>query len=225
MDATVVVTGATGGVGSAVVRAFADDGALVVASARDSGALDELVADVDGEVVGVRADARDEFDAEWLMERAARAGGPIDVVIPCAAVFHGTPGETPLAAESYSAFDDTLRTNARGVFAAVREAVPHLAPDARVLVPTGSVAREDGAGYGAYAVSKATAEALARGFAADLPQAVACVDPGVIATDLTGGRGGDPRQAAALFRWAAGLDAGDLDGATLTRADWRAARA
>lgn len=222
MADTVVVTGATGRIGSAVVAAFAEEGAVVVAGDRDADAVADL-ADRDG-VVGVRADARDEFDVERLMETAAREGGDLEVVVPCESVYHGEAGGTPLDEESYSAFDDTMRTNARGVFAAVAEALPHLAPDGRVVVPTASVARESPGGYGAYAVSKAAAEAVARGFAADVDQAVGLVDAGpVVAADAEGES--DPAEAAAMIRWAAGLDADALDGRMLTRDDWRAATA
>ena len=210
---TAVVTGASRGIGAAVARRFAAAGARVVACARERDALDEVVANVEqasdvaqagGEIEGLRADVRDEFDVERLMETAARGSeGGIDVVVACAGVYHGTSGETPLSREPYSAFDDTLRTNARGVFATIREALPHLAADARVLVPSGGVAREPKPGYGSYAVSKAAAEAVALGFAADIDHAVGVVDPGQVATDLTGGEGRDPADAAELFEWAA----------------------
>lgn len=233
-EKTVVVTGASRGIGRALVTAFAEDGAAVVAGVRNGGddrarrgknetTASEEFDGVDG-VELVNADARDEYDAERLMERAARRGGEIDLLIPCAAVFHGTPGETPLPDESYSAFDDEYRTNARGVFAAIREAVPHLAVDGRVLVPSGEVAREPSAGYGGYAVSKAAAEAVARGFAADIEQPVGVVDPGVVATDLTDGNGRDPTDVTGLFRWAA-TDAApdDVNGQVLDLQAWKRA--
>ncbi|RLM48850.1 SDR family NAD(P)-dependent oxidoreductase, partial [Halobellus sp. Atlit-31R] len=147
------------------------------------------VEDVGGVAEGLRADVRDELDMERLMETAARIGGDIDVLVANAGINHGTPGEMPLDEESYAAFDDTLRTNVRGVFAAVKEARPHMAADARILVPSGSVARDAEPGMGAYAVSKAAAEALVRQFAADCDQSVCVVDPGLVATDLSGGQG------------------------------------
>jgi len=204
---TAVVTGASRGIGAAVARRFADEGARVVVCAREREPLDELVADIEaagGDAEALRADVRDEYDVERLMETASRwSDGAIDVVVACAGVYHGTPGETPLDRESYAAFDDTLRTNARGVFTAIREALPHLAEDARVLVPSGGVAREASPGFGAYAVSKAGAEAVARGFAAELDRTVGVVDPGQVATGLTGGTGRDPADAAGLIHWAA----------------------
>ncbi|QKY20901.1 SDR family NAD(P)-dependent oxidoreductase [Halolamina sp. CBA1230] len=216
---TVVVTGAGGAIGGALVEAFADEGATVFAGVHEEGGR---FADAD-RVETMRVDARDEFDVEYLMEDAARTG-EIDLVVPCAAVFHGDPGEQRLADEGYAAFDDEYRTNARGVFVAVKEALPHLADDARVLVPSGSVAQEAKPGYGGYAVSKAAAEAVARQFAAEIEPAVGVVDPGGVASDLTGGQGRDPADVVGLFRWAAtSVDAEDLDGERLGLSDWKQA--
>jgi len=227
--ATAVVTGASRGLGAAIARAFADAGAHVVVCARDADPLAEMtdaIREAGGSVTDVRADVRDEFDVERLLEQAAREGESdgIDVVVANAGVYHGPPGKTPLSEESYAAFDDQLRTNGRGVFTTIREAIPHLADDARVLVPSGVVARDAKPGYGAYAVSKATAEAVARGFAADIDQIVGIVEPGQVATALTGGQGRDPEDVAEMFRWAATeAPAEDLDGEVLDLQTWKKA--
>jgi NAD(P)-dependent dehydrogenase (short-subunit alcohol dehydrogenase family) len=159
------------------------------------------------------------------METASRRGeAGIDLVVACAGVYHGTPGETPADAESYAAFDDHVRTNGRGVFATVREAIPHLTDDARVIVPTGKVASDPQPGIGTYAVSKATAEAVVRQFAADTSVTVGCVDPGQVATDLAGPRGRDPAEVADLFLWAAtDADPEELDGGVLGLREWKQA--
>jgi len=224
---TVVVTGGTRGIGRATVEAFADAGAHVVTCARDADALGDLAAAVresGGTITTQRADVRDEFDAERLLETAAREGGAVDAVVANAGVYHGDAGETPVDRESYAAFDDTMRTNARGVFATFREARPHLADDARLLALSGGVARQARPGFGAYAVSKAAAEAVVRQFAADTDWPAAVVDPGAVATELTGGRGTDPERAADLVRWAArDADPDRLDGGVLDRRAMREA--
>jgi NAD(P)-dependent dehydrogenase (short-subunit alcohol dehydrogenase family) len=229
MDETVVITGASRGLGAAVARAYAAEGAHLVLCARDTGALDHVVADcikTGGTVETVRADVRDEFDVERFCELAAKESDVgIDVLVANAGVYHGNVGQTRLADESYSAFDDHLRTNVRGVYATVREAVPHLAPEARVLVPSGQIARDAKAGLGSYAVSKAGAEALVRQFAAELEQAVAVVDPGQVSTDLTdNGPGRAPEDVAAMFVWAGTeADTGGLDGEVLDLQAWKSA--
>ncbi|MFB6219651.1 MAG: SDR family oxidoreductase [Halobacteriaceae archaeon] len=217
---TVLVTGATGGIGSAVCAAFADEGATVVAGARDADALAAL----EGPAETVVADIREREAVADLAATAAETGeAGIDVVVPCAAVYPGAAGETPLPEEPYDAFDDAVATNARGVFATVRESLPHMDAGGRVLVPTGRVADGLHEGYGAYAVSKAAAEAVARGFAADADPAVGLVDPGVVATDLTGGDGREPGEVADLFVWAAERDHADLNGETVGLREWRKA--
>jgi NAD(P)-dependent dehydrogenase (short-subunit alcohol dehydrogenase family) len=230
MEFTVAITGATSGIGRAVAEAFVDEGAFVAVSGRDGDAVDRTVAALNdasdaGAAWGARADVRDEFDLERFFEGVAREGGPIDAVFANAAVFHGTPGDRPTDETSYADYDDTMRTNARGVFSTVAEAAPHLGDDARVVVPSGGVAHESRAGMGAYAVSKAAAEAVARGFAADLDAAVGVVDPGLVATDLTGKENArDPESVAPLFVWAATeAPAEDLNGERLGLREWKAA--
>ena len=224
MTETVAVTGASGGIGEAVAKAFAADGATVVVGGRDRDAIEALAEELGGE--SLRTDVRDEFEVERLMEQASKAGDEsgIDVVVPCAAVYHGDAGGTPLDDESYSAFDDTMRTNARGVFAAIREALPHMDAASRVLVPTGSVARDAKPGFGAYGVSKAAAEGIARQFAADCEQTVGCVDPGTVDTALHGMGGRGPTEVAAMFTWAASVP-DELDGAVLGLKEWKQATA
>jgi NAD(P)-dependent dehydrogenase (short-subunit alcohol dehydrogenase family) len=224
---TAVVTGASRGIGAAVARRFGAAGAHVVVSAREADPLEAVAEDIraDGATAtAVRADVRDEFDVERLMQSAVRVGDRLDTVVANAGVYHGDPGETPLDEETYAAFDDHFRTNARGVFATLAEARPHLAPGGRALVTSGAVARETRTGFGSYAVSKTAAEAIARQFAATLDQPVAVVDPGQVATTLTGGRGRDPTEAAEQFLWAAReADPDDIDGAVVDRRAYREA--
>jgi 3-oxoacyl-[acyl-carrier protein] reductase len=224
---TAVVTGASRGIGAAVAAALADAGAHVVVCARNREEIETTAADLregGGTVTAMRADVRDEYDVERLMETAADVGGSIDCVVANAGVYHGGAGETPLTEESYAAFDDHLRTNARGVFATIRESLPHLDPDARIIVSSGSIARETYPGYGSYAVSKAAAEAVARGFSEDTDHVVGVVDPGQVETELTGGQGHDPQNVADQFLWAIrDAPAETIDGNVIDRRDWRTA--
>lgn len=226
---TAVVTGGTRGVGRAVASAFADAGSHVVVCSRDGDAVDGTVDELSrsGDASGLRADVRDEFDLERLMEHADRAGERegIDAVVANAGVTHGVPGEMPLDGEPYSRFDDTLRTNVRGVFATVREAVPYLADDARILVPSGSIARETKPGMGAYAVSKAGAEAVVRQAHADLDATAMTLDLGLVDTALTGNQGGrDPEEVAPMFLWAAiDADPDEHGGGVVGLREWKSA--
>jgi NAD(P)-dependent dehydrogenase (short-subunit alcohol dehydrogenase family) len=227
-DITAVVTGGSRGVGAAVCRLFAEEGARVITCARDADALEAVLKDTrgaEGSITAEAADVRKASEVAALMRTAAEAGEKIDVVVANAGLYRGDPGETYLAEESYEAFDEHLATNTRGVYATVREAVPHLANDGRVLVPSGAVARDPDPGFGSYAVSKAAAEALVRGFAAELDQAVGVVNPGQVTTELTDNAPGrDPEDVAPMFRWAAvDVSPEDLDGSLLGLREWRMA--
>mgnify|MGYP000206373061 FL=1 len=226
---TAVVTGGTRGVGRAVAGAFVDGGAHVVVCSRDGDAVEGTVDALSrpGSASGLRADVRDEFDLERLMEHADRAGerDGIDVVVANAGVNPGTPGEMPLDDEPYSRFDDSLRTNVRGVFATVREAAPYLNDDARVLVPSGSIARDPKPGMGAYAVSKAGAEAVVRQANADLGATAMTLDLGLVDTALTGNQGGrTPEDVAPMFVWAATeAEPAEHGGAIVGLREWKSA--
>jgi 3-oxoacyl-[acyl-carrier protein] reductase len=227
---TAVVTGASRGVGEAVARLLARKGAHVVICARDEASITAVAEDIEaegGSATAMRADVRDEFDVERLMETASRASEQtgIDCVVANAGVYHGAPGKTPLAEESYAAFDDTLRTNVRGVFATIREAVPHLTEGARVFVPSGGIAREAKSGFGAYAVSKAGAEAIARQFAVELDAVVGVLDLGQVETELTNHADGRvPEDVAPMFWWAASeADAEVVDGEVVGLKEWKQA--
>ncbi len=230
-DTTVAITGGTRGVGRAVTAAFVAEGAHVTLCARDGDDVEEVTAqvtDAAGAATGVRADVRDEYDVERFLETAARAGPSegIDIVVANAGVNHGTPGEMPLHEEPYARFDDTMRTNVRGVFTTVKEASPHLREGARILVPSGAVARPDGVkpGMGAYAVSKAAAEALVRGFETDMEATAFVVDPGLVATDVTDGQGRDPEDVAEMFVWTAtGADPEEHGGGVVDLRAWKKA--
>ncbi|MFC7072574.1 SDR family NAD(P)-dependent oxidoreductase [Halovenus rubra] len=225
---TVVITGASRGIGQAVAAEVAKAGAHVVICARSADSLEKSadeIRDAGGTVTTKRVDVRDEYDVEHLMEIAASEGGTIDAVIANAGVYHGETGHTPLQEESYTALDDHINTNARGVFATLREAIPHLADDATLLVTSGVVARGTAEGVGSYAVSKAAAEAVARGFAADTEYDVGVIDPGLVATELNGPNGHEPEDVAEQFRWALEeAPADDLDGSVIDRRTFRKAQ-
>lgn len=227
MDAnTVVITGGTRGIGRAVATAFAEAGAQVIICGRETERLNTTVDELNAgheNVSGLAVDVRDESGLQELFEHAAERGGTVDVVVANAAINHGEPGEMPLDDESYSQFDETLATNVRGVFSTLKQAVPQLADDGRMLVPSGSVARKAKEGMGAYAVSKAAAEALARGFSVDIEQPVCVVDPGLVATDLTGiKKARDAADIAPMYLWVATeADPEEINGEVVDLRTWK----
>jgi NAD(P)-dependent dehydrogenase (short-subunit alcohol dehydrogenase family) len=88
----VIVTGAAGGIGAAVVKAFAATGAKVLAVDLDQGAVDELVGGLEGSGhVGLGADLRDLASGDLVIERAKRDLGGVYALVNCAAVLRRRP--------------------------------------------------------------------------------------------------------------------------------------
>src|SRR6267143_5388561 len=92
-DKVVVVTGASRGIGRAITRGMADEGARVVAVARDKAALDKLATEARGlrgkEAVAIGADLSQLSEVERVVEEARRACGRIDVLVNNAGAIRG----------------------------------------------------------------------------------------------------------------------------------------
>lgn len=222
---TALITGATGGVGSAVAERLADeqvDLLLIARNATDLAELKEELAPTANSVQTAAVDVRDEQQLGQAVDELT--SDPIDLVFPAAATASGVPGTTPLPEEGYEDFQRVLDTNVYGVFTTIKTTIDQLAADGRVLIPSGTVARTGKPGAGAYGVSKAAVEGLARGFAADIDHPVGIVDPGLVASDLSGDDGRDPASIAGLFLWAATeCPADELDGDVVGLKEWKRA--
>lgn len=224
-DPTVLITGASGGIGSAVAEAFATEGWRTILCGRSESALEATAGAVSaagGTPEIQQFDVRDETAVFEAL--ATSVTETIDVVVPAAGTMPHPPGDRPLDEERYEDVRTVLETNVYGLFAVIRESLQFISQDGRILVPSGSVARESTPGMGMYAPSKAAAEGMARGFAADIEQTIGVIDPGIVATDLTAGKGRDPADIAGMFRWAAlECPADDLDGEIVGLREWKQA--
>lgn len=154
---TALVTGASRGIGRAVARRFADEGARVWALARSEDALVELAREggtaPGGRIEPVVCDLTDDT-AVWhaLDELTDREGGPPGIVVNSAGVF----GIRSLAEETVNAFDAHLEVNLRAPFLVIRSLLPTmLERGSGIIVNIGSVAGYKAfPGNGAYSASK-----------------------------------------------------------------------
>lgn len=159
---TVVVTGASGGLGGAIARAFAAEGARVFALGRNRAALDALATQT-----GATAIACDVSLAEDITAAAAEveAAGGADILVNCA----GIPGVGALETLDVAQWTQLLAVNLTGpMLASQAFGRAMIARGAGVIVHVGSlVGSAPQAGGGAYSVSKAALAMFSRQLAAE----------------------------------------------------------
>ncbi len=180
-----LVTGASRGIGAAVARAFAREGARVVLTARDEAGL-RAVADAIEAAGGQATVHAAELTSADARAALARAAGPVDVLVNNAGVLGplGPVWECPL-----EAFEQALAVNVTAGFDLVRLLVPGMRQRGRgvVINVSSSVGVAGRAGWGAYSVTKFAVEGLSQTLAADLEgSGVACavINPGGTRTDM-----------------------------------------
>lgn len=189
----VLVTGANRGIGLELCRAYAGRGEEVIAACRSKGddlpSLDVRV--VDG------VDVADPEGVERL--RAALDGQALDVLVNCAGILR----PDRLDSLDYGAMLDQYRVNALGPLRVTAALLDNLQQGAKVVIVSSRVGslEDNGSGnnYG-YRMSKAAVNMAGVNLMHDLKPrgiAVLLVHPGMVATEMTGGRGIPPRDAAA----------------------------
>ena len=180
---TAVVTGASGGIGSAISRRLATDGLAVVAGYHQASERAEaLVGGLPGH--GHRAARIAVHEPESLAEMAdslTESPGSLDVLVNCAGTTRPVPHDD-LDALDDATIDQIFATNWRGPFAAVRALRPLLdKADHAVVVNISSVAAVTGQGSNvAYCASKAALDSMTRSLARALAPSirVVSVSPG-----------------------------------------------
>lgn len=191
-DRIALVVGASRGIGYESALALAKAGAHVVAAARTQGGLEELD-DVIFAATGKHAtlipfDLVDGGAIDRLGGALYERFGKLDVWVQAAAIM-GTAGLTPVAHADPRDFAKVEKVNFTGVYRLIRSLEPLLrASDAgRVIHLTSGVAANPRAFWGAYAATKAGAEALMKTWADEIestPIRVSIVDPGRLRTQL-----------------------------------------
>jgi 3-oxoacyl-[acyl-carrier protein] reductase len=231
-----LVTGASRGIGAAIARALAADGASVVITYWSSAdAADELVRGIrnaGGQADAIRADAGDAADAVRSVQRAVEILGGLDIVVPNAA----TAWNEAFADASAEHIEKTLDLNLRGPAYTVQEALRHISDEGRIiLISSLSAQISPFPGQTVYGMSKAALTALGRGLARDLGATgskvtVNVIQPGPIDTDgnpassdfapvmsalTTLGRYGTPDEVGNLVAWLASEQSSYITGSVI----------
>ncbi|MDE3722958.1 2,3-dihydro-2,3-dihydroxybenzoate dehydrogenase [Nocardiopsis sp. N85] len=202
-EETVLVTGAAGGIGSAVVRRLAEEGYRVAAADLDGAAATDLARGLSarGHRVGAhRVDVADEDDVEALVRAVEEGPGELRSVVNVAGVLRWGPATESSSRDWRRVFD----VNALGVFHVCRAAARRMIPRGGGSIVTvgsdaGTVPR---AGMSAYAASKAAAAHFTRCLGLELaPHRIRCniVSPGATDTEMSRARwGGSDRLHPAI---------------------------
>jgi NAD(P)-dependent dehydrogenase (short-subunit alcohol dehydrogenase family) len=162
---TALVTGGGTGIGFAIAKRFAAEGARVFITGRRKDVLDAAVAEIGSGAEAVPTDSAKLEDLDRLYDTVRERAGSLDVVVANS----GSGALAPLGAITEEQVDQTLGTNIKGVIFTVQKALPLLTETASIiLIASTSSTRISSPGQSVYAASKAAVRNLARGWAQDL---------------------------------------------------------
>ena len=181
-----LVTGASRGIGEAISRRLAADGARVALAARDEEACRRIAREIEaagGEAIALRCDVTDSRSIAETIAAIVSQWRRIDVLVNNA----GLGGPTPLDDPDDSRWDAIIATNLTAVFRVTRAALPHLSEAARIINLSSVVGRFGVARMAAYSATKHGVIGLTRTFALELaPRGITvnAMCPGWVETEM-----------------------------------------
>ena len=235
INKTALVTGASRGIGAAIAKRLAADGASVAITytkgAEAAAAVVKAIEDAGGKALAVQADAADAKAVQAAVAQTVATFGALDILVNNA----GTAIPKPFEETTLEEMDRVVDINFRGVFIATQAALKHL-PDGGRIISIGSCVGERTAtpGLVAYAATKGAVKLFTQGLAREVGArgiTVNNIQPGPIDTDLNPAAGdwADPQIAntalkryghvddiAAMVAFVAGPEASYITGASLT---------
>jgi len=239
-DKVVVVTGAAAGIGRAVARRFAHEGARV--AAWDVAESPDLAAELGERGMTAQVDVTDRAAVEAATEAVVARWGRYDVLVNNAGIVRDAQlvkwrdGAVASVMED-SAFDAVVAVNFKGVFLCARAAVPHMirAGGGAILNASSVVGLYGNFGQTNYAATKSAVITMTRTWARELGRhgiRVNAVAPGFIATEILSAmppkvldgmvahtplaRMGKPEEIAEAYLWLASDAASYVHGAVLS---------
>ena len=229
---TALVTGASGGIGSAVAKALAAQGARVALSGTREDALKAVAAEIGGEVVILPCNLSDAEAVDGLIPRAVEALGSLDILVNNA----GVTRDNLVMRMKDEEWDTVIRVNLEAAFRLIRASAKPMmkARFGRIITITSIVGHTGNPGQANYAASKGGLTAMSKALAQELASrniTVNCVAPGFIASAMTdalpdaqkqalttripAGKLGEGDDVAAAVAYLASKEAGYVTGQTL----------
>jgi 3-oxoacyl-[acyl-carrier protein] reductase len=231
-----LVTGGSRGIGAAIARRLAEDGANVAISYSSSvGKAEANVRELAAKGIraaAFKADQADPAQVADLINAVVQRFGRLDILVNSAGVF--VTGAIGDPATDVAAMERQQAINVGGVVAAVRAAAPFLGDGGRIIsIGSGAGSRSPWPGIADYSATKAAVAAYTRGWARDFgPKGITVnvIQPGPINTDMNPsdgasaevqkagtalGRYGKPEEIASAVAFLASQEAAFITGATL----------
>ncbi|MGY3528807.1 SDR family NAD(P)-dependent oxidoreductase [Bradyrhizobium embrapense] len=231
-----LVTGGSRGIGAAIAKRLAAEGADVAItyerSAERAEAIGVEIRKQGRRALALQADSADASAVRGAVNAAAKAFGGLDILVNNAGIFRGGG---PIDAVTLEEIDATLAVNVRAVVVASQAAVAHMGEGGRIInIGSNLASRVPDAGMSLYSMSKSALIAWTQGLARDLGGrgiTVNIVHPGSTNTDMNPADGeqaeaqrarmaikryGKADDVAALVAFVAGPEAGSINGAGLT---------
>jgi 3-oxoacyl-[acyl-carrier protein] reductase len=184
---TALVTGASGGIGSAIAEALAGQGARVALSGTREEALREVAGRIGGEAVMLPCNLSDAAAVDALVPQAVEAlGGRLDILVNNA----GVTRDNLILRMKDEEWDQVIRVNLEAAFRLCRAAAKPMMKGrfGRIVSITSVVGATGNPGQANYAASKGALTAMSKALAQELASrgiTVNCVAPGFIASPMT----------------------------------------
>ena len=158
---TVLITGASRGIGEAAARAFAAAGAQVVLTARSADALTALADELGGAALALPCDVADATSVSAVVDKAIAHFGNLDVLIGNAGMIEPMG---PMAEIDPAGYSRVIDVNLKGVFYGMRAVLPHMLArgSGTIITISSGAAHGPNEGWVAYTSSKAGAYMLTR---------------------------------------------------------------
>jgi len=225
-DKVALITGAGRGIGKAVALDYARQGAKLALCARTGAELDQSVAEVRALNVpaeGWVCDVSAEDSASEFVAQAAKNFGRVDVLVNNAGVM---TRPAPMTEIDVKKWDYTIAVNLRGPFLITRAVLPIMLKQksGSIVNVSSMIGRGAYANFAAYAASKWGLEGLTQTLAAEVRGAnirVNSVEPGYVATKLTGYHGSKPESVTEVFVYLASDESKGTTGKMLSSSGWK----
>jgi len=225
-DKVALITGAGRGIGKAVATAYARAGANLALCARTASELDQAVAELRAlkvEVEGWVCDVSLEEPVKQFVAEAQKKFGCIDVLVNNAGVM---TRPVPMAELDVKKWDYTMAVNLRGPFLVTQSVLPIMMKQksGSIINVSSSIGRGAYANFLAYATSKWGLEGFTQTLAAEARSSnirVNSVEPGYVATKLTGFHGSKPESVTDVFVYLASDASKGITGQMLNSSGWK----